>query len=116
MRKWREGEGEGKKGGGVKRRGKGREQGGQEEKEGGERGRGGEEGRGRKGEKRNYRDISSMIAPPPIYRVKDGERRYKNRESKPEDLELIRELKLLKEQHTQRIKDLIVSIHVQPQP
>jgi hypothetical protein len=46
-----------------------------------------------------------------MHRVRDWEKRYKSRESKPQDLELIRELKLLTEQYLQRIKDLIVSIY-----
>lgn len=42
-------------------------------------------------------------------RVSEWEHRYRVRESKPEDLEAIRQLRLLTEQQKQKMKDLIVS-------
>ncbi len=46
-----------------------------------------------------------------LIRVADWEQRHRRRESKPEDLDLIRELQALTRQQKQKMKDLIVSPH-----
>ena len=54
--------------------------------------------------------ITDSTMPCLYYRVAEWESRYRARESKPEDLELISELRILTQQQKQRIKDLIVSL------
>ena len=46
-----------------------------------------------------------------IHRLSEWEHRYKMRESKPEDLEAIRELRMTVREQEQKIKDLVVSDH-----
>lgn len=46
-----------------------------------------------------------------IHRLTESERRYRSRDSKPEDLEAIQELRLIVQEQERKIKELVVSSH-----